>query len=133
MHEGQLNSAALQQLLHTLVDTDGLLKLSRQQFYDIPDQNATQLQLTLNGTHYTYLYGAFGNLQESAQDIDGYRRLGMALTSIRDALNGSTHAYSSQNMILLVHQDLARTWHKTFLIGHSRIFAWVMLPSMNVV
>ena len=107
MHEGQLNSAALQQLLHTLVDTDGLLKLSRQQFYDIPDQNATQLQLTLNGTHYTYLYGAFGNLQESAQDIDGYRRLGMALTSIRDALNGSTHAYASQNMILLVRQDFS--------------------------
>ncbi len=107
LHEGQLNNAALQQLLHTLVDTDGLLKLSRQQFYDIPDQNATQLQLTLNGTHFTYLYGAFGNLQESAQDIDGYRRLGMALTSIRDALNGSTHAYSSQNMILLVHQDFS--------------------------
>jgi len=107
LHEGQLNNAVLQQLLHTLVDTDGLLKLSRQQFYDIPDQNATQLQLTLNGTHFTYLYGAFGNLQESAQDIDGYRRLGMALTSIRDALNGSTHAYSSQNMILLVHQDFS--------------------------
>ena len=99
--------SALQQLLHILVDTDGLLKLNRQQFYDIPDQNATLLQLVLNGTHYTYLYGAFGNLQESAQDMDEYQRLGKALMSIRDALNGSTHPYSSPNMVLLVHQDFS--------------------------
>lgn len=136
MYEGQLSTTGLQQLLHILVDTDGLLKLNRQQFYDIPDQNATQLQLTLNGTHYTYLYGAFGNLQESAQDMDEYQRLGKALTSIRDALNGSTHAYSSQNMVLLVRQDFSPDltqsipyWSfQDFRLGDVAIFECGVLP-----
>ncbi len=107
MQQGQLDGASLEQLLHSLVDTDGLLKLNRQQFYDIPDQNATLLQLMLNGKSYEFLYGAFGNLQESAQDMDEYRRLGKALTSIREALNGPTHSYASQDMALLVHQDFS--------------------------
>ncbi len=113
MQQGHLQPDALQQLLNKLVDTYGLLRLSRQQFYDIPDQNATMLQLMLNGKQYEYLYGPFGNLQESAQDVDEYRRLGKALTSITDALVGPTHNYASQEMALLVHQtfspDLSRT------------------------
>src|SRR5712692_7342691 len=82
MQQGKLDTDALQQLLHTLVDTDGLLKLNRQQFYDLPDQNETLLQLALNGKHYELTYGPFGNLQESAQDMDEYQRLGKSLTSI---------------------------------------------------
>src|SRR5438270_8022920 len=38
MRWGKLDPGALQQLLHTLVDTGGLIGLSRQQFYDVPDQ-----------------------------------------------------------------------------------------------
>ncbi|HKV59665.1 MAG TPA: hypothetical protein VJO32_15335, partial [Ktedonobacteraceae bacterium] len=107
MREGQLSSDALGQLLHTLVDTDGLLKFTTKQFYDIPDQNATFLQLTLNGTNYTFQYGPFGNLQESAQDMNAYHHLGAALTSITNALNGPTHPYSNKQMALLVHQDFS--------------------------
>ena len=65
MREGQLSSDALGQMLHTLVDTYGLLKFTTKQFYDIPDQNATFLQLMLNGTSYAFQYGPFGNLHES--------------------------------------------------------------------
>jgi hypothetical protein len=113
MRKGHLPANALQQLLNRLVDTYGLLRLSRQQFYDIPDQNATVLQLMLNGKQYEYLYGPFGNLQESAQEVDEYQRLGKALTSITEALVGPTHNYASQEMALLVHQtfspDLSQT------------------------
>src|ERR1700686_2292116 len=62
MRQGQLSSDALAQLLHTLVDTNGLLKFSTKRFYDVPDQNATFLQLMLNGASYTFHYGPFGNL-----------------------------------------------------------------------
>lgn len=113
MRQGQLQADALQQLLNRLVDTYGLLRLNRQQFYDVPDQNATLLQLMLNDSQYEFLYGPFGNLQESAQDTDEYQRLGKALSSITEALVGPTHNYASQKMALLVHQtfspDLSQT------------------------
>ena len=104
MQQGKLQAASLQQLLNKLVDTYGLLKLNKQQFYDLPDQNATVLQLMLSDKTYTYLYGPFGNTQESAQDRSEYQRLGNALTSITEALVGPTHSYASQQMVLLVHQ-----------------------------
>jgi hypothetical protein len=107
MQQGYLSANALQQLLNKLVDTYGLLKLSRQQFYDVPDQNATVLQLMLNGKHFEYLYGPFGNLQESAQEVGEYQRLGQALTSVTDALVGPTHTYTSKEMALLVHQTFS--------------------------
>jgi hypothetical protein len=107
MQEGRLQAAALQQLLNKLVDTYGLLKLNKQQFYDIPDQNATILQLMLNDKEYTYLYGPFGNMQASAQDRSEYQRLGNALTSITEALVGPTHPYTNQQMVLLVHQTFS--------------------------
>ena len=107
MQQGRLHAMALQRLLHQLVDTYGLLKLNKQQFYDIPDQNATVLQLMLNDKEYTFLYGPFGNMQESAQDISEYQRLGKALTSITEALVGPTHTYTSQEMVLLVHQTFS--------------------------
>jgi len=107
MQQGRLQVVVLQQLLNKLVDTYGLLKLNKQQFYDIPDQNATVLQLMLNDKEYTYLYGPFGNMQESAQDISEYQRLGKALTSITEALVGPTNEYTSQEMVLLVHQTFS--------------------------
>ncbi len=107
MRQGKLQTGALQQLLNTLVDTYGLLKLNRQQFYDVPDQNATLLQLMLNDKTYEFLYGPFGNLQESAQDLDEYQRLGKALTSITGALSGPTHSYTSPEIALLVHQTFS--------------------------
>jgi hypothetical protein len=107
MRQGHLSVYALQQLLNRLVDTYGLLRFSKQQFYDIPDQNATLLQMILNGKHFEYLYGPFGHLQESAQEIDEYQRLGKALTSITESLVGPTHNYASQEMALLVHQTFS--------------------------
>lgn len=113
MQQGKIQAVALQQLLNKLADTYGLLKLNKQQFYDVPDQNATVLQLMLNSKEYTYLYGPFGNMQESAQDLNEYRQLGNALTSITESLVGPTHPYTSQQMVLLVHQtftpDLSQT------------------------
>ena len=107
MREGKLNSDSLQQLLHALVDSDGLLSLTRQVFYDLPDQNATFLQLMLNNKHYQYVYGQFGALSESAQDVDEYHHLGKALAAISTALQGPTHPYTSRFMALLVHQDFS--------------------------
>lgn len=109
MQAGRIDTTSLQQLLNTLVDSDRLLKLSQQTFYDIPDQNATVLQLSINGKQYEYVYGPFGNLpeSESAQALADYRHLGSALTSIRDAIQGPTHNYTNQNMALLVHQDFS--------------------------
>jgi hypothetical protein len=107
MQEGQLTTEALDQLLRSLVETDGLLSFSQQQFYDIPDQNATFLQLNIDQHSYNYLYGPFGNLSESAQALDEYKRLGTALTRIRNLLNGPLHPYGGSIAVLLVHQDFS--------------------------
>jgi len=124
MREGQMSRDAIQQLLQTLVDADGLLKFTTKQFYDIPDQNATFLQLMLNSTGYTFQYGPFGNLQESAQDMNAYHKLGAALTSIINAVNGPTHPYTGGQMALLVHQDFSPDLSQT-------IPAW-SLPDFNL-
>jgi len=105
MRQGKLDAATLQQLLHTLVDTDGLLNFSRQVFNDVPDQNATFLQVMLNTKQYAYQYGKFGTLQESAADMSEYHRLEQALKTITATLNGATRHYSNSTMTLLVHQD----------------------------
>ncbi len=107
MQQGRLDSASLEQLLHTLIDTDGLLSLNQRQFYDLPDQNATLLQLVLNNKYYEFLYGQFGNLQESAQEMNEYHRLGNALTSITQALEGPLQTYNSASTALLVHEDFS--------------------------
>lgn len=109
MQEGRIDTSSLQQLLNTLVASDGLLKLSQQTFDDVPDQNATLLQLSVNGKQYEYVYGPFGNLpeSESSQALADYRHLGNALTSIRDAIKGPMHAYTNSTMVLLVHQDFS--------------------------
>jgi len=129
MQQGKLQVDALQQLLNTLVDTYGLLKLNKQQFYDIPDQNATVLQLMLNGKEFVYLYGPFGNLQESAQDIHEYQLLGNALTSITEALVGPTHNYTSQKMVLLVHQTFSPDLSKTIQYWYFQDFTLFQLAT----
>ncbi len=129
MQQGRLQADGLQQLLNRLVDTYGLLRLNRQQFYDIPDQNATMLQLMLNGNHYEYLYGPFGNLQESAQDVDEYQRLGKALTSITEALVGPAHNYTSQEMALLVHQTFSPDLSQTIPYWYFQDFTLFQLAS----
>ena len=136
MQQGRLQAVALQQLLNKLVDTYSLLKLNKQQYYDIPDQNATVLQLMLNDKEYTYLYGPFGNVQESAQDRSEYQRLGNALTSITEALVGPTHKYTSQQMVLLVHQtfspDLSQSipyWYfQDFTLFQLSAFECALIP-----
>ncbi len=107
MREGHLSSNALQQLLHTLVNTDGLLGFHRQQFYDMPDQNMTLLQLNLNGKNYAWYYGQFGSLQESTQDMSEYQHLGQALATITQSISGATQPYTNTNTVLLVHQDFS--------------------------
>jgi hypothetical protein len=129
MQQGRLQVDALQQLLNKLVDTYGLLKLNKQQFYDIPDQNATVLQLMLNGKASTYLYGPFGNLPESAQDISEYQRLGKALTSITEALVGPTHKYTSQEMVLLVHQTFSPDLSQSIPNWHFQAFTLFQLAT----
>src|SRR5690348_2845804 len=90
--QGKLSTDALQQLLHMIVDTYGLLNLHRQQFVDIQDQNATFLELALNGRQIEFMYGSFGNQPESTQDMDEYQRLEKALKAITEALSGPTHS-----------------------------------------
>jgi hypothetical protein len=107
MRQGRLSADALQQLLNTLVNGDGLLGFAQSQFYDVPDQNATFLQLALNNKHYAFQYGKFGTLQESTQALDEYHRLDRALTTIVDSLKGPTYPYANKTMVLLVHQDFS--------------------------
>ncbi|MBE3559991.1 MAG: hypothetical protein IMW89_12300 [Ktedonobacteraceae bacterium] len=102
--QGKLTTDALQQLLNTLVDTYGLLHLKRQQFSDIPDQNAAFLELYLNGKHSEFLYGAFVAQSASAQDMDEYQRLGKALTAITESLKGPVQPYHGTRYALLARQ-----------------------------
>jgi len=115
--QGTLATNALRQLLNTLVDTYGLLGFKRQQFVDIQDQNATFLELALNGKRVELMYGSFGNQQASAQDRDEYQRLGKALTTITETLKGPIHPYSSPPNVLLVHQTFNPDYTKS-------IFYW---------
>jgi hypothetical protein len=117
MQQGKLNTNALQELLHTLIDTSKLLSFHRYQFYDVQDANATLLELTLNNKSYEFLYGQFGNLQESASDMDEYHRLNQALTTINDALNGPTAAYTGATFALLARVTVSPDFSKT-------IFDW---------
>ncbi len=105
--QGKLDDAGLQSLLHTLTDTYGLLNFKRQQFSDIQDQNATFLEVTLNGKQQEFMYGSFGNQQESSQDMDEYHRLKHILTTITETLKGPTQSYKGNDVALLVHQNFA--------------------------
>lgn len=134
--QGSISSDTLQQLLSELVDTDGLLQLKRQQFLDIPDQNATFLELSLDDKQIELVYGPFGNQQESADDLDQYHRLGQALKTITETLTGPTHPYHSSTSALLVrqifHPDLTRTildWQlDQFTLSQVAIFECGIVP-----
>ncbi|HTI13791.1 MAG TPA: hypothetical protein VL461_04355 [Dictyobacter sp.] len=102
--QGKLNNNQFQSLLTTLVNTDGLLNLKRQQFSDLPDQNTTFLELTLNNQTHEFQYGSFGNQQETAQDLNDYKQLGNALTTITQTVNDPTKSYQSNTDALLVRQ-----------------------------
>jgi hypothetical protein len=122
MRHGKLDANALQQLLRMLVDRDALLHLSQQVFYDVPDQNATILQLALNNKHYEFVHGPFGALGESTGAMHEYHRLGQALTSITEAIQGPTTPYSSRAMALLVHQDVSPDLGQPVLNWNVRSF-----------
>ena len=132
--QGKLDDASFQGLLHTITDTYGLLSFKRQQFSDIQDQNATFLEVTLNGKRQEYMYGAFGNQQESSQDMDEYHRLNSILTTITETLNGATQPYKSNDFALLVHQNFAPdqttlTWPITdFSLAQASAFECGLLP-----
>ncbi len=104
LKRGSLSNDALQNLLHTLTSTDNLLQLHKQVFDDIPDQNSTLLQVALNTQEYQFLYGPFGNLQESTQDMQEYQQLGNAISAIKKAITGPLTTYTSSKIALLVYQ-----------------------------
>lgn len=131
MRQGRLDTDALQQLLHTLVDTDGLLSFNRQQFYDVPDQGATLLQLMLNNKHFEFLYGIFGTLQESAHDMNEYSRLNKALATITKSLTGSTSRYTSRSMVLLVHQNFSPDLTQNIASWTLKDFSLVQLATFE--
>jgi hypothetical protein len=120
--EGAISNSQLQSLLHTLVNTDDLLQLQRRTFADIPDESVTLLQLTLSGKNYQFVYGPFGHLAESSQDLHAYQQLGNAITAIRNALTGSVKAYTAQKMALLVSQtfrfDFTEAQVRTIPVWH---------------
>jgi hypothetical protein len=128
LQQGTLSSGELQNLLHTLTSTDNLLQLHRQTFNDIPDQNATLLQLALNGRSYQFLYGQFGHLQESSQDMHEYQQLGNAISAVRNALSGPEKAYSSKQMALLVYQ----TFRADFSLAQNQALPYWPLSDISL-
>lgn len=102
--QGKLNNDDLQHLLTDLIDSYNLTTLKRQQFSDVPDQNATYLELALNGKTQELVYGPFGSRQESTQDLDEYQRLGKAITAINNALKGPTQPFTANATALLTRQ-----------------------------
>lgn len=138
--EGKLSSTALQQLLRTLVERNGLLSMKQQQFSDTPDQNATFLEVTLNGKSNEFMYGPFGNQQESTQAMREYHQLGQALTAINQALTGPVQAYQSSNVALLVRQnfspDLTQTippWTlAAFTLAQASVYECGVIPQDKV-
>lgn len=102
--EGHLTTDALQQLLNSLVNTYRLPSFSRQQFSDIQDENATFLELTINGKQKEFKYGTIGTYTNSPQEKDEYRRLENALTAITEELKGPTQPYRGKAFALLTRQ-----------------------------
>ena len=134
--QGMFSSDGLQQLLHTIVDTYGLLNMQRQQFVDIQDQNATFLEIALDGKQKEYIYGSFGNVQESQQDMDEYHRLNKVLTTINDALKGPTHPYTSKVSALLARQIFTPDFNQTipawplsdYTLAQAAVFVCGVVP-----
>jgi hypothetical protein len=106
-NQGQISASSLQQLLHTLTDTYGLPTMKRLSFSDTQDQNATFLELTLNGKTQEFMYGSFGTQQESTQDLAEYHQLDQALVAINEALTGPMHPYTSTQYAVLVRRIIS--------------------------
>jgi hypothetical protein len=138
--QGKLDTTALQQLLNTLVDTDGLLSFKRQLFFDIPDQDATFLDVNINGKHLELMYGAFGSQPASAQDKDEYQRLGKALTTLSHTLQGPTTAYQGKTFALLTYQTFSANLQLTipnwpitdFTLAQAAVFECGLIPEDDV-
>jgi hypothetical protein len=111
--------------------------MHRQQFIDIRDQSATFLELTMNSKTTEFIYGSFGNIQESAQDMDEYNGLGKALKAINEALKGPTQAYSSTSVALLVRrtfspdlsQDIPAWRQHDFTLAQAATFVCGVIPA----
>ncbi len=137
--EGRLDTDKLQQLLNTLVDSYGLLAFKRQQFFDIPDQDATFLDLTINGKHEELMYGAFGNQPASAEDKDEFQRLGKALDTLKNTLVGPFAPYQGKNFALLVRQMFSPDPNQTipdwpltdFTLAQAATFECGLIPTDN--
>ena len=138
--QGKLNTTTLQQLLNTLVDSDGLLTFKRQLFFDIPDQDATFLDMNINGKHLELMYGAFGSQPTSTQDKDEYQRLGKALTTISHTLQGPTTAYQGKTFALLTYQTFSANLQLTipnwpisdFTLAQAATFECGIIPEDDV-
>jgi len=138
--QGKLDTNTLQQLLDTLVNTDELLAFKRQQFFDIPDQNATFLDLNVNGKHLELMYGAFGSQPSSAQDKDEYQLLGKALTTLSHTLQGPTTTYKGRTFALLARetfsadlQQIIPEWPITdFTLAQVAVFDCGIIPEDDV-
>ena len=138
--QGKLTTTALQQLLNTLVDTDGLLSFKRQMFFDIPDQDATFLDMNINGKHLELMYGAFGSQPASAQDKDEYQRLGKALTTLSHTLQGPTTVYQGKTFALLTYQTFSANLQQTipdwpitdFTLAQAAAFECGLIPEDDV-
>ena len=138
--QGKLDTTALQQLLNTLVDTDGLLNFKRQQFFDIPDQDATFLELNINGKHLELMYGAFGSQPATTQDKDEYQRLGKALTTISHTLQEPTAPYTGRTFALLARQTFSANLQQTipdwplsdFTLAQAAAFDCGLIPEDDV-
>ncbi|GCE11884.1 hypothetical protein [Tengunoibacter tsumagoiensis] len=113
--QGQLTGAQLQSVLTTMLQTDGLLTFKRHQFSDLPDQNATFLELNVNDKPLELMYGSFGNQSESDQDLTEYHQLAHALTTLTESLTAPVHPYTSNQEALFVRRsfspDPAHTRH----------------------
>jgi hypothetical protein len=143
---GQLDTNTLQQLLNTLVDTDGLLTFKRQLFFDIPDQDATFLEFNINGKHEELMYGAFGSQPETAQDKDEYQRLGEALATISHTLQQDattsfrSNTFRSNTFALLVRQTFSANLQQTipdwpvvdFTLAQAAAFDCGLIPEDDV-
>jgi hypothetical protein len=138
--QGKLDTNTLQQLLDTLVDKDGLLGFKRLQFFDIPDQDATFLDININGKHMEFMYGAFGSQPESAEDKSEYQRLGEALTTISHTLQGPTSAYKGRIFALLARQTFSANLQQTipnwplsdFTAAQAATFECGLIPEDDV-
>src|SRR5579884_1942007 len=135
--QGKLSTEELQTLLNTLVNNYGLLNFAHQQFSDNQDENATFLELALNGKQEEFVYGTLDTAEANTQEMDEYRRLGEAITTINEALKGPTQPYNTPMTALLVRQtfspDLQRTipsWPITdFTLAQAAVYECGVVPA----